>query len=74
MTREKYIKRRMASGLSRNQAAAEARSIQQVGLSYAAVDRLSTALSNVSGILRSIGTVCHVFSTTIDQLSVHMRI
>lgn len=62
MTRSKYIKLRMASGLSRNQAAAEAKAIQSVGLPYSAADRLSNAFSSVVVALCCLGSECLALS------------
>ena len=58
MTRSKYIKLRMAAGLSRNQAAAEAKAIQSVGMPYSDAGRLSKAFSGLAGVFRLLGSAC----------------
>ena len=67
MTRSRYIKLRMAAGLTRNEAAAEANAIRSVGLSYQSVESLHVALFNVSGALRALGSACLAFSTAAEQ-------
>lgn len=69
MTRSRYIKLRMAAGLTRNEAAAEARAICSVGLPYSSAGRLHAALLNVSGAFRTLGSTCLVFSRAIDQFT-----
>ncbi len=68
MTRSKYIKLRMAAGLSRNQAAAEAKAIQSVGLPYSDAGRLSKAFSAVAVALRCFGSACLALSDAMARL------
>lgn len=68
MTRSKYIKLRMAAGLSRNQAAAEAKAIQSVGLPYSDAGRLSKAFSGVVVALHCFGSACLALSDAMARL------
>ena len=68
MTKSKYIKLRMAAGLSRNQAAAEAKAIQSVGLPYSDAGRLSEAFSGIAVALRCFGSACHAIADAMDRL------